>query len=107
MNSATAPLLRIESLSKSFGNVEVLRGISFDLYKGETLALLGPSGSGKSTCLRCLNYLEKPNAGSIVLEDEVSLRYYENGVADELKMDFGDFTVDGRLGELQAIPSPC
>ncbi|HZH46204.1 MAG TPA: cell envelope integrity EipB family protein [Roseococcus sp.] len=38
---------------------------------------------------------------------EVSLRYYENGVADELKMDFGDFTVDGRLGELQAIPSPC
>lgn len=71
MNSATAPLLRIESLSKSFGNVEVLRGISFDLYKGETLALLGPSGSGKSTCLRCLNYLEKPNAGSIVLEDEV------------------------------------
>ena len=38
---------------------------------------------------------------------EVSLRYYENGVADELKMDFGDFTVDGRLGELQPIPSPC
>ena len=35
------------------------------------------------------------------------MRYFENGVADELKMDFGEFVVDGRLGELQAIPSPC
>jgi polar amino acid transport system ATP-binding protein len=70
MNTAIAPLLRVESLSKSFGDVQVLDGISFNLHKGETLALLGPSGSGKSTCLRCLNYLEKPGAGSIFLEDE-------------------------------------
>jgi hypothetical protein len=46
-------------------------------------------------------------AGTGTPDYEVSLRYYENGVADELKMDFGDFVVDGRLGELQAIPSPC
>ena len=70
MNAAIAPLLRVESLSKSFGDAQVLKGISFDLHKGETLALLGPSGSGKSTCLRCLNYLEKPSAGSVFLEDE-------------------------------------
>ena len=46
-------------------------------------------------------------SGAGTPEYEVGLRYYENGVADEMKMDFGEFTVDGRLGELQAIPSPC
>jgi hypothetical protein len=45
--------------------------------------------------------------GAATPDYEVSMRYYENGVADELKMDFGEFVVDGRLGELQAIPSPC
>jgi hypothetical protein len=45
--------------------------------------------------------------GAATPDYEVSLRYYENGVADELKMDFGEFVVDGRLGELQSIPSPC
>jgi polar amino acid transport system ATP-binding protein len=69
MNTAAA-LLRVEGLTKSFGDVPVLKGISFDLHRGETLALLGPSGSGKSTCLRCLNYLEKPSGGSVLLEDE-------------------------------------
>lgn len=47
------------------------------------------------------------NGGASTPEYEVSLRYYENGVADELKMDFGEFVVDGQLGELQPIPSPC
>jgi polar amino acid transport system ATP-binding protein len=70
MNTATLPLLRVDSLVKSFGDVQVLNRISFSLHKGETLALLGPSGSGKSTCLRCLNYLEKPSAGSVDLEGE-------------------------------------
>jgi len=73
--TATAPasapaLLRVQSLRKSFGSLDVLKGISFDLQRGETLALLGPSGSGKSTCLRCLNFLEKPTEGSVFLEDE-------------------------------------
>jgi polar amino acid transport system ATP-binding protein len=70
MNTAAEPLLRVAGLTKSFGALQVLKGISFDLHKGETLALLGPSGSGKSTCLRCLNFLEKPSGGSILLEDE-------------------------------------
>jgi len=67
---AAAALMRVDGLSKSFGQTQVLKGISFDLRKGETLALLGPSGSGKSTCLRCVNYLEKPGAGSVFLDDE-------------------------------------
>lgn len=70
MNTAVAPLLRVDALTKSFAEVQVLKGISFDLRKGETLALLGPSGSGKSTCLRCLNFLEKPGGGSVTLDGE-------------------------------------
>jgi polar amino acid transport system ATP-binding protein len=65
-----SPLLRVRELTKSFGAAQVLKGISFELRKGETLALLGPSGSGKSTCLRCLNFLEKLDSGSVTLEDE-------------------------------------
>ena len=69
-SASAQALLRVQSLRKSFGSLDVLKGISFDLQRGETLALLGPSGSGKSTCLRCLNFLEKPTEGSVFLEDE-------------------------------------
>jgi polar amino acid transport system ATP-binding protein len=63
-------LLTVRDLHKNYGPNEVLRGISFDLQRRETLALIGPSGSGKSTCLRCVNYLERPTRGQIMLESE-------------------------------------
>jgi len=63
-------LLQVDGLKKRYGALDVLKGISFDLAKGETLSLIGPSGSGKSTCLRCLNFLERPNEGSVLLEGE-------------------------------------
>jgi polar amino acid transport system ATP-binding protein len=62
------PLLRVEDLHKSFGDLEVLRGVSLSISQGRKLSILGPSGSGKSTLLRCVNYLEKPNKGHIFLE---------------------------------------
>jgi polar amino acid transport system ATP-binding protein len=62
-------LLRVNSLKKSYGATAVLHDISFNLKRGETLALIGPSGSGKSTCLRCINYLEHPTGGEIWLGD--------------------------------------
>lgn len=62
------PLLNVNSLRKSYGSNEVLRGISLDVHKGETIAILGPSGSGKSTFLRCINCLEYPDGGSIFLD---------------------------------------
>jgi polar amino acid transport system ATP-binding protein len=62
------PLLSVSGLHKSYGNVQVLRGISFSLDRGEVLAIIGPSGSGKSTCLRSINFLERPCAGEIILD---------------------------------------
>ena len=53
--------LQVNSIQKSFGQTEVLKGISFGLEKGEVLAIIGSSGSGKTTLLRCLNFLEKPD----------------------------------------------
>ncbi|MBN9452133.1 MAG: amino acid ABC transporter ATP-binding protein [Bosea sp.] len=58
-------MVSIEGLRKSFGQVEVLRGIDLEVGKGEAVVIVGSSGSGKSTCLRCINRLEEPTAGTI------------------------------------------
>ncbi|MGB7416219.1 MAG: amino acid ABC transporter ATP-binding protein [Thermosynechococcaceae cyanobacterium] len=62
--------LRTDRLHKSFGDLEVLKGISAELYKGEVVSILGPSGCGKSTLLRCLNLLEQPTQGRIFFGDQ-------------------------------------
>ena len=59
-------MLEVKNLKKSFGNVSVLKGVSFKVNKGDRLAVIGPSGCGKSTLLRCLNYIEKPNDGDVI-----------------------------------------
>lgn len=64
-------VLNVNDLKKSFGKVEVLKGISFSLEKGEVLSIIGSSGSGKTTLLRCLNFLETPNEGTITVGDRV------------------------------------
>lgn len=66
--TANEPILRIEGLCKSFGDVEVLRGIDIEMRRGEVVVILGPSGSGKSTLLRCVNRLETATAGHIWFE---------------------------------------
>ncbi len=63
------PIIRIRNLHKSYGDVEVLKGIDMDVYKGEVVVILGPSGSGKSTMLRCVNKLEEPTSGQIYFEE--------------------------------------
>jgi len=62
------PAIIVENLTKSYGKLEVLKGISTTVVKGEVVALIGPSGSGKSTFLRCLNMLEVPTSGKIVID---------------------------------------
>ena len=59
------PIVRIESLSKSFGDLEVLRDVDMTVGKGEVVVIFGRSGSGKSTLLRCINFLEDPTSGTI------------------------------------------
>ena len=63
-------VLEVRGLSKSFGANTVLRDISLTIHKGETVCLLGPSGSGKSTLLRCMNWLEEPNGGMVLLNGQ-------------------------------------
>jgi polar amino acid transport system ATP-binding protein len=65
------PLVRIEGVHKRFGRCEVLRGISLEVHEREVLCLLGPSGSGKSTLLRCINHLEKIDAGRLWVDGEL------------------------------------
>lgn len=63
-------MLEVKDLKKNFGKTKVIKGISFDVQKGEVVAIIGPSGCGKSTLLRCLNMLEKPTSGKIILDNE-------------------------------------
>ena len=62
-------ILKIRGLKKSFGNLEVLKGIDFDVRPQELVFIIGPSGSGKSTLLRCFNLLETPTEGSIIVDN--------------------------------------
>ena len=64
----TEPIIRVCGLKKSFGDLQVLRGINTEVDRGEVVVVIGPSGSGKSTFLRCLNLLETPTAGSIYVD---------------------------------------
>ena len=61
-------MIKVENLHKSFGDLEVLKGVSEHIKKGEVISIIGPSGGGKSTFLRCLNMLEKPDSGKIIFE---------------------------------------
>ncbi len=64
----TSPILQIQALHKRFGEHEVLRGIDLDVQPGDRIAVIGSSGSGKSTLLRCLNFMEMPTSGRVVLK---------------------------------------
>ncbi len=88
-------MVRIEDLYKSFGDLEVLRGIDLEVTRGEVVVILGPSGSGKSTLLRCVNKLEESTAGRIFIEDtEVTDRKTDiNKVRERVGMVFQSFNL--------------
>ncbi len=69
--NAKEPLLSVHDLEKKYKNLEVLKGVNLNVYKGDVIAIIGPSGCGKSTFLRCLNFLEMPNAGTIRFKNNV------------------------------------
>jgi polar amino acid transport system ATP-binding protein len=75
---AAVPMVKAEHVHKSFGRLEVLKGITLEVNRGEVMCMLGPSGSGKSTFLRCINHLEKINAGRLSVDGEL-VGYREHG----------------------------
>ena len=87
-------VLEVRNLKKSFGSVEVLRGIDFSLEKGEVLAIIGSSGGGKTTLLRCLNFLELADEGTIsvdskVIYDGAQKNNYKDEVLRQNRLHFG------------------
>ncbi len=99
-------LLKIDNLKKSFGKLEVLKGLSTEIRKGEVVVMIGPSGSGKSTFLRCMNLLEQPTDGSIVFDniDIVSAdEKTRNSVRSEMGMVFQHFNLFPHLTILDNI----
>ena len=98
-------ILRTQGLTKSFGDLEVLRGIDTTIYKGEVVSIIGPSGGGKSTFLRCLNLLEEPTGGSVYFKGEDITRRREH-IADyrkQIGMVFQNYNVFPHLTVLENI----
>ncbi len=88
------PMIEVRNLYKSFGKLEVLRGVSLTVSRGEVVVIIGPSGSGKSTFLRCLNYLETPTSGQILLDGvEVDPKKNLRQVRQEMGMVFQNFNL--------------
>ena len=76
-------VLEVQNVSKHFGATEVLTDINFDLHKGEVLSIIGSSGSGKTTLLRCLNFLETPDGGRIIVNGETLFDGADSAVKSE------------------------
>lgn len=83
-------MLKINNLQKSYGDNEVLKGISTDINKGEVVAIIGPSGSGKSTFLRCMNLMETPTGGEVYFKDtQINSKNIKETEVDELRENIG------------------
>jgi len=69
-NINTSPIIKIENVSKTFGEVDAIKNINLEIEPGKVYSILGPSGSGKSTLLRCINFLEQPDEGQVFIDGE-------------------------------------
>lgn len=97
-------MLEIKNIKKSFNKLQVLKGISFNVLNGEVVSIIGPSGCGKSTLLRCINLLEKPSSGNIIL-DGVDITNKKNltQVRQKMSMVFQQFNLFSHLTVLENI----
>ncbi len=98
-------ILRVEGLHKRYGKDEVLKGVSFELRRGETKVVIGPSGTGKSTLLRCINQLSVPDQGRVWLEDiEIThARTNINHMRAQIGFVFQDFNLFSHLTALRNV----
>ena len=98
-------MLEVKNVKKSFDKLNVLKGISFNIEKGEVISVIGPSGCGKSTLLRCINMLEKPSSGKIIFEgiDITSKNTDLPKVREKIGMVFQQFNLFPHLTVLDNI----
>lgn len=98
-------MIKVNNLHKSFGKLEVLKGIDVSIKKGEVVVVIGPSGSGKSTFLRCLNLLEEPTSGEIIFEgtDITSKENDINKHREKMGMVFQQFNLFNNMNVLDNI----
>jgi len=98
-------MIRVERLSKSFGSVSVLKDISTEIRKGEVVSIIGPSGAGKSTFLRCLNMLDTPTSGSVIIDgvDVTARRSEITKVRQRMNMVFQSFNLFAHLTVLENL----
>ncbi|MBQ7509735.1 MAG: ABC transporter permease subunit [Prevotella sp.] len=102
--------VRLSHLKKNYGSLDVLRDINADIHRGEVISIIGPSGTGKSTFLRCLNLLEQPTGGSIVVdgEDILAKGYPVNRLRQKMGMVFQSFNLFDNMTVLEnVIFAPC
>ena len=102
--------VRLSHLRKSYGNLNVLRDINTEVHRGEVISIIGPSGTGKSTFLRCLNLLEQPTSGSIIVdgEDILTKGYPVNRLRQKMGMVFQSFNLFEHKTVLEnVIFAPC
>ncbi len=99
-----APIIKVDNITKRFGSIEALRGVSLEVERGEVVVIIGPSGSGKSTFLRCINRLEEFDSGSISV-DGIPLDSAQNinTVRAEVGMVFQQFNLFPHLRVLENI----
>ena len=97
--------VRVDNLHKSFGKLEVLRGINLEVREGEVVCLIGPSGSGKSTFLRCLNFLEMPTSGEVEVDGYILTdgKADLNKIRENIGMVFQQFNLFPHLNVLDNI----
>lgn len=88
-------MIKLVNLKKSFGNLEVLKGIDLEIKKGEIVVIIGPSGSGKSTVLRCMNLLEEPTFGDVIFEGKSLMQNKKNidNIRENIGMVFQNFNL--------------
>ena len=98
-------LFEIQDLHKSFGSLEVIKGINETVYQGDVISVIGPSGSGKSTFIRCLNLLEQPTSGRIIFEgnDITAKGFNVNKHRQKVGMVFQQFNLFNNLNVLQNL----
>jgi len=105
MTTNNQPMIEIKDLSKNFGMVEAVNGVSLQVYPKQVLVIIGPSGSGKSTLLRTMNWLEYPTEGEVIV-DGVSLSENQqriNAIRSNIGMVFQNFNLYGHLTVLENI----